>query len=219
VTGPDGLIADAMRELAEQAAPPRQAAAAAWRAGRRRRVIAMAASAATAAAVAAAVALPLAAGSAPTHSRHEHGAVPITLASPIQFRQVATIGRAPCPAHSGGLLGGTPPSCFHLTGTGVTVTRVESLSVTKTPAGMCSPEGDKYTLSFFLIPADAAGPFAALTGKLVLLPAPRNQLAVVINGRVVAHPTVQGAIHQEVQIFCLASRAQAEQLLRSLLRG
>jgi hypothetical protein len=218
VTEPGRLIADALRELAEQAAPPRQTAGAAWRAGRRRRVIAMAASAAGAAVAVAAVVLPLAVVSGPAHSRHDQGAVPLTLASPIQFRQVASISHAPCPAHSGGLPGGTPPACFHLTGTAVTVTRVESARVSGTLNGSCSSAGKRYALFFTLIPADR-GPFAALTGNLVPLPAPRDHMAIIINGRVLADPTVQGQIQRAAEIACLPSRAVAEQLLQGLRRG
>jgi hypothetical protein len=142
----------------------------------------------------------------------------MTLASPIQFRQVASVSHAPCPAHSGGLPGGTPPACFHLSGTGVTVTRVESLRVGKTAPGSCSSAASRYSLSFILIPADT-GAFAALTGKLALLPAPHDQLAIIINGRVVADPTVQTPIQRAAEIACLPSRAVAEQLFQSLRRG
>jgi hypothetical protein len=219
VSGPDRLIADALRELAEQAAAPRQTAAAAWRAGRRRRRAATAASAVgAAAAVAAAVLLPLATGGGPVPPRHAGPgvpaaapAVPISLRSPIEFRQVATIGSAPCPAGSNALPGGNPPACFHLTGVGMTLIRVESEQVAKVGP-------THYMLSFVLTPADM-GPFTALTVRLLGLPSPRDQLAIIIGGRVVAHPAVAAAVHGEVEISGLASRAQAEQLLQSLRSG
>jgi hypothetical protein len=221
VSGPDRLIADALRELAEQAAAPRQTAAVAWRAGRRRRLAAMGASAVGAAAAVAAATvllLPLATGSGPVHPRHAGPgvpaaapAVPISLRSPIQLRQVATIDSAPCGARSNALPGGNPPACFHLTGTGMTLTRVEAEQVAK--AGPAH-----YTLSFILTPADM-GPFTALTGKLVGLPSPRDQLAIIIGGRVVAHPAVAATVRGDVQISGFASRAQAEQLLQSLRSG
>lgn len=219
MNGTDRLIADALRELEEQAAAPRQTAAAAWRAGRRRHLAATAASAVGAAAAVAAVVLllPLAPAGGPVHHRHAGPgvpaaapAVPIGLRSPIQFRQVATIGSAPCPARSNALPGGNPPACFHLTGVGMTLTRVESEQVAKV--------GTHYMLSFILTSADM-GRFTALTGKLVGLPSPRDQLAIIIGGRVVAHPAVAVEVHGEVQIYGLASRAQAEQLLQSLRSG
>jgi hypothetical protein len=123
---------------------------------------------------------------------------------------VATIGSAPCAARSNALPGDNPPACFHLTGVGMTLTRVESEQVAKV--------GSYYALSFILSPADM-GPLTALTGKLVGLPSPRDQLAIIIGGRVVAHPAVAVAVHGEVEISGLASRAQAEQLLQSLRSG
>jgi hypothetical protein len=220
VSGTDRLIADALREFAEQAAAPRQTAAAAWRAGRRRRLAATAASAVGAAAAVAAAAvllLPLATGGGPVPPRHAGPgvpaaapAVPISLRSPIEFRQVATIGSAPCAARSNTLPGGNPPACFHLTGAGMTLTRVESEQVAKV--------GSAYTLSFILSPADM-GQFTALTGKLVGLPSPRDQLAIIIGGRVVAHPAVAATVRGEVEISGFTSRAQAEQLLQSLRGG
>jgi hypothetical protein len=220
VSGTDRLIADALRELEEQAAAPRQTAAAAWRAGRRRRLAATAASAVGAAGAVAAAAvllLPLATASGPVHPRHAGPgvpaaapAVPFGLGSPIELRQVATIGSAPCPAGSNALPGGNPPACFHLTSVGMTLIRVESEQVVKV--------GRYYALTFVLAPADR-GPFTALTGKLLGLPSPRDQLAIIIGGRVVADPAVAAEVHGEVQISGLASRAQAEQLLQSLRGG
>ena len=56
-------------------------------------------------------------------------------------------------------------------------------------------------------------------GRLVGLPSPHDQLAIIIGGRVVAHPVVVAAIQGNVQISRLASRARAEQLLQSLRSG
>lgn len=218
---PDQLIADALRGLAEEAAPPRQTAAAAWRAGRRRRVTARsAAAAAAAAAVTAAVVVPLATANGPAHPRHVVSTGPMTLASPIQFRQVASFSSGPCPAHSSGVPGVHPPACFHLTGTTVTVTRLDSLRLT---TGQCTP---RYTLDFTLTPADR-GPIGALTAKLARVYARtagagpaglRSQLAIIIDGRVIAHPVTDGEINVNGQISCL-SHAEADQLLQSLRRG
>jgi preprotein translocase subunit SecD len=77
---------------------------------------------------------------------------------------------------------------------------------------------DQYSLSFTLTPADT-GRFAALTSRLSGLPSPRDQLAIIIGGRVVAHPAVGAAMHSHGQITGLASRAQAEHLRQSLRSG
>jgi hypothetical protein len=212
MSGPNRLIADGLRELADQAAVPSNMAHAAWHAGRRRRLAARASVAAAAAAVVLAVLLPLAIAGGPAHPRQAlpgvSPAAPINLRSPIQFQQVATITRAPCAARSTGLAASNPPACFHLTGARMTLTRVESARV-----GRAGPA--QYSLSLVLTPADG-NRFAALTGPLVGQPSPRDELATIIGGRVIAHPVVVGAIHGQVQIGGLESRAQAEQLLHFL---
>jgi hypothetical protein len=220
VSGSDDLIVDALRGIAEQAGAPRQTADAAWRAGRRRRLTVMGASAAGAAgAVGAAVAVLLAMAGGPVQPRHPLAAasqaVPgalVQLRSPIQFRQVAAIDRAPCTAGSGGLQGNAAPAtCFHLASAGMTIIGVDSAQVAKRP-GI-----DQYVLNIRLTPAERL-PFEALTGKLAGLTSPRDQLAIIISGHVVAHPVVESAIEGgQVQIAGLGSRARAEDLLQGLL--
>ena len=215
MSGPQEMIADALREIAAQAGAPRPMADAAWRAGRRRRLAALTASAvAGAAAIVAAVLLPLAAhGQPPSRPASQPGpAAPVSLRSPIQFRQVAAITDAPCPAGSGGLpgslLGSGAPACFHLTGAGMTVTTVRSAQVTRSGTG-------GYVLELDLTPAEASR-FAALTRQLSGLPGPRDELAVVIGGRVIDDPAVMGTITGgQTQIHGFATRAQAESLLSS----
>jgi hypothetical protein len=211
------MIADALREIAAQAGAPRAVADAAWRAGRRRRRLAAltASAAAGAAVIVAAVLLPLAAhGQLPSRPPSPPGpAAPVSLRSPIQFRQVAAISDASCPAGSGGLPGSLPdsaaPACFYLTGTGRTVTAVQSAQVAPSGTG-------GYLLDIVLTPAQT-GPFAALTRQVSGLPSPRDQLAVIIDGRVIADPAVQSAIPGgNAQISGFATRAQAESLLASV---
>ena len=143
MSGPQEMIADALREIAAQAGAPRPMADAAWRAGRRRRLAALTASAVAGAAVivAAVLLLPLAAhGQPPSRPASQPGpAAPVSLRSPIQFRQVAAISNAPCPAGSRGLPGSLPdsaaPACFYLTGAGMTVTAVQSAQVVPSGTG------------------------------------------------------------------------------------
>jgi hypothetical protein len=214
VSGPEEMIADALREIADQAGAPRAMADAAWRAGRRRLAALTTSAVAGAAVIVAAVLLPLAAhGQPPSRPPSQQGPTPIILRSPIQFRQVAAISNASCPAGSGGLPGTLPdsaaPACFYLTGTGMTVTVLQSAQVI--PSGTGS-----YLLEIGFTPAQT-GPFAALTRKLPGLPSPRDQLAVIIHGRVIADPAVQSTITGgTAQIAGFATRAQAESLLSSL---
>jgi hypothetical protein len=215
MSGPEEMIADALREIAAQAGVPRPMADAAWRAGRRRRLAGLTASAVAGAAVivAAVLLLPLAAhGQPPSRPASQPGPAPVSLRSPIQFRQVAAISNAPCPAGSGGLPG-TPdsaaPACFYLTGTGMTVTAVQSAQVVPSGTG-------GYQLDIVLTRAQT-GPFAALTRQVTGLPSPRDQVAIIIDGRVIADPVVQSAIPGgNAQITGFATRAQAESLLSSL---
>jgi len=216
VSGPEQMIADALREIAGQAGMPRPMAEAAWRAGRRRRLAALAASAAAGAvAIVAAVLVSLTAHGGPAHGQlplsqasQQGPAAPIHLRSPIQFRQVAAIGNAACPPGSGGLPDSAAPACIYLTGTGMTVTIVQSAQVVRTGPG-------QYVLYLALTPAQTR-PFAALTRKVSGLPSPRDQLAIIVGGRVIANPAVQGPITDgSAQIPC-DTRAQAESLLSAL---
>ena len=217
MSGPQEMIADALREIAAQAGAPGPMADAAWRAGRRRRLVALTASAVAGAAaiVAAVLLLPLAAhGQLPSPPASQLGpAAPVSLRSPIRFQQVAAITGAPCPAGSGGLpgnlLGSGAPACFHLTGAGMTVTALQSAQVVPSDTG-------GYLLEMVFTPAET-GPFAALTRKVSGLPSPRDQVAIIIDGRVIDHPAVQGPVPGgSAQIAGFATRAQAESLLSSL---
>ena len=216
MSGPEEMIADALREIAARAGAPGAMADAAWRAGRRRRLAALTASAVAGAAaiVAAVLLLPLAAhGQPPSRPASQPGPAPISLRSPIQFRQVAAISNASCPAGSAGLPGSPPgstaPACFYLTGTGMTVTALQSAQIV--PSGTGS-----YVLDIIFTPAET-GPLSALTQKVSGLPSPRDQVAIIIDGRVIDHPAVQSPIPGgNAQITGFATRAQAESLLSSL---
>ena len=217
MSGPEEMIADALREIAGQAGTPRPMADAAWRAGRRRRLAALAASAAAGAvAIVAAVLVSLTAHGGPAHGQlplsqasQQGPAAPIHLRSPIQFRQVAAIGNAACPPGSGGLPDSAAPACIYLTGTGMTVTIVQSAQVVRTGPG-------QYVLYLALTPAQTR-PFAALTRKVSGLPSPRDQLATIIDGHVIADSAVVSPVTDgTAAIPGFATRAQAESLLSAL---
>jgi len=227
VSGPGEMIADALREIAAEEGPPGPMAEAtwragpmadaAWRAGRRRRLAALTASAVTAAAVvAAAVLVPLAAQGGPAHQQppapasQQGPAAPIRLRSPIQFRQVAAINPRACPAGSGGLRlpDSGAPGCIYLTRRGLTVTAVRSAVVIRTGPG-------QYALNLVLTRAQR-GPWAALTRQVSGLRSPRDELAVIVDGRVIAYPAIDGAITGGSLLIDFATRAQAERVLSSL---
>jgi hypothetical protein len=212
---PDDLITTALRDLAGQAAPPRLSAEALWRTGRRHRWTAITAAAAGAAtATAAAVLVPLAVLSAP--SRPVPGPPVISSAgthrpAPIQIRQVARITDRRCPPGSHGLPSTPKGECFYLTRSGMGITRFASITIINPPPGTSD-----YSLSFRLRRDDIRG-FADLTQRLANSPAPRDQMAFILNGVVLLHPTVVAPLDLGVfQIVVGHTRAQAQALLREL---
>jgi hypothetical protein len=221
VNGPEPLIADALREIEAEAPAPRRMADAAWQAGRRRRRRGLAAAVtAGAGAVAAVIVLILAVAGSPGPSSGPPTLAPgtVTLSTPIQFRQVASISGHACRADSPGLPGpanipvGANPAgtntCYRFTSKGMTVTRLKAAWVAPDP-------GNKgYLLSFNFLPGDATR-FAALSSKLVRLPNPHCRLAIIVGGRIISAPTVDAVIYPRggVQIVGFSSRAQVEHLL------
>jgi hypothetical protein len=186
---------------------------------RRRRRTAIATSAAIAGAAAVAVvALTVAGGPGAGHDGSHGGALgaarTVALQAPVTFGQVAGTSAPPCRAGADLMphTAGTAASCFRFTGTGMTITRVESVRVQRNPLG-------RYQLEFRLAPADARL-FAALTRRLAGLHSPRNQLAIVVNGRVLADLTVRRAITAGQAVMPgLPTKPQAEFLLATLLGG
>ncbi len=216
------LIADALRDLAAQADPVIPAADTLWRAGQRRRqrgVMAAAAVAAGAAAVATVLALTVGAGpgtvvaSSPRGAGGARGATaPVALSTPILFEQVARTSPPPCAAGVNSMpgIGRARRVCLRFTGTGMTVHRVRSARVQRSASG-------QYQLDFSLAPADARR-YAALTRELAAQPSPRCQLAIILNGHVLAHPPVLAAVTTgQAVIPGFPTRPQAEFFLATLL--
>jgi hypothetical protein len=209
------LIARALREIADEAPAPRPMAGTAWRAGRRRRAARLTATAASgAAAISAVVLIPLAVSPpgppAPGGSTPAAGGT-VGLRSPVQLRQVASVSPEACPAGSDGLPSDvTPlPSCVHLTGAGMTITRVRSVRLVVRPLAV-----------LLHVTGPDARRLERLSARLAGQPTPRCELAIIVNGRVVAQPVVDGPIPAGlVEISGLPSRAAAEHLIQLLRRG
>jgi hypothetical protein len=219
VNAPEQLIADALREIAAEAPAPQPLADAAWQAGRRRRwrgLVAAVTAGAGAIAVIIVLILTVVGSPAAPGGGVAVATAPVTLSTPIQFRQVASIGTHNCKAGSPGLPGpsaasagnpnGPGSACYRFTHKGMTVTGLESAAVVSQPGG-------GYLLDIHFTRADAAR-FAALTRELAGQPSPRCQLAVIVGGHVISSPTVEQPITQgQAQITGFTSRAQAEHLL------
>lgn len=219
MNAPEPLIADALREIAAEAPVPRRMADAAWQAGRRRRRRELAAAVtAGAAAIAVVIVLILAVVGSPAQpgGGPTLAAGPVTLNTPIQFRQVAAISRHACKAGSPGMPGPAAASasnqnapgaaCYRFTHKGMTVTGLESAAVAHQPGG-------GYALDIRFTPGDAAR-FAALTRELAGKPSPHCQFAIIIGGHVISAPTVDVPITQgQAEITGFTSRAQVANLL------
>jgi hypothetical protein len=220
VSDTDELIGSALRDLAAQAVTVPPTANAIWRAGQRRRrrnVIAVSATAPGAAAVAAVLAFTLGGGGAAAPAGHGGGATgvtgPVALSTPIQFEQVARARRPSCPATVNPWTGrvNDRPECIRFSGTGMTVTRLESTRIERGPGG--------YQIDIRLAPADARR-FATLTRMLAGQHSPRNRLAIVTNGHVLADPTVLAAMTTgQAAIPGFATQPQARYFLDTLIGG
>ena len=138
----------------------------------------------------------------------------VALWTPIQFKQVAQVSKPPCTAGAKPVPGGgrAPSACIRFTSTGMT-TRLDSARVQR------APRGHHYQIDIRLTPADARR-FAALTGELAGLSNPRCQLAIVVNGHVLADPAVLTAITSgQAAIPGFPSLPQAEFFLHTLIGG
>jgi hypothetical protein len=214
MTHPDSPLTIALRDLADQAAPPRLRIEAAWRTGRRRRWAAITGSVVGAAGVAAAAVLvPLTLLTAPTHPGPPTHPAALGSASTrrlysVELRQVARITDKPCPPGSHGLPGLVQNQCFHLKHTGMRATRATYLETRKATAS-------GYELDFRLQPPDRHR-FAVLTHRLVGLPSPRNELALIIGRVVVFYATVPGEITTGNLQIIVPTQAQAHEIQHKL---
>jgi hypothetical protein len=211
---PDDPITTALRDLAGQAAPPGLSIDVVWRAGRRRRWAVITASVAGAAATAVLVSLAVLGLSAqpPAPGLPLTGSAVKRWPPPIHLEQGATVDDHRCPPRSHGLPGTSINQCFFLTHTGMTISNF-TITIIDPQSGTRG-----YSLGFRLRRADIR-PFADLTQKLVNSPSPRNQMAFVVNGVVLAHPFVAAVLDYGVfQIMAGQTRTQAQELLHKLER-
>ena len=142
---------------------------------------------------------------------------PVSLSTPIQFRQVASVSTHACPAGSSGLAGPAtapaaspnPPgaACYKFTHIGMTVTELKSMAVTRSVNG-------SWVIDIQFTRDDAAR-IAAFTREMVGQNSPRDQLAIIVGGRIISTPVVDVPIAGgQAEIPGFDSRAQAENLLR-----
>ena len=134
------------------------------------------------------------------------------LRRPIGIQPVTASATGPC-ATGAGVPAQDGTTCYQLAG-GMTVTQVKDIQI------KASENGTTWSLAISLEPADATE-FATLTQRVSSEQPPRNQLALVVDGKVIAAPSVESAITGgEVQISGpYRSRSQIEELLRRLTGG
>jgi hypothetical protein len=216
VNGTGQLIAEGLREIADQAGPPPRMADAAWRAGRRRQRLSVlgVSAAGVAGATAIAVMIPLTLAGSPhaggpgPGSAPGQATAPVRLRAPILFEQVASVSRTPCAAGPGQVPGTPPAGCVHLTGTGMTITAVKSARIQRV-------RPYQYRVDLTLTRADSHL-FGALTRDIAGLPSPHDEFAIISGGRAVDLPTVDAPISGgHLQVYGFTSRAQAQKLLRT----
>ncbi|GAA2114795.1 SecDF P1 head subdomain-containing protein [Actinomadura alba] len=131
------------------------------------------------------------------------------LRRPLGIQQVTEVTPGACTDGSGvPAFDGT--ECYRLA-PGMTVTRVERIEAALSPNG-----GSGWHVQIDLVPADGTA-FGSLTRQVAGEQSPRNQLALVVDGRVVSAPAVQEAITGgQVQISSNFSRQEAERLVRQM---
>lgn len=130
-----------------------------------------------------------------------------TFKRPLEMRSVAEVSQKPCAT---GALAGDDGSCYRLAGETLTIERVKDLQM--------QPDANSggFIVLLTLYPEDAKA-FGDLTTKLSKEQTPRNQLAVVVDEKVVTAPAVMSPITGgEVQITGSFDRNGAEQLVKRL---
>lgn len=132
------------------------------------------------------------------------------LAQPVQFRPVTAQHAMPCRSGEIARRSANIHACYRLGSGGMTVTALESISVTR------GEDGEGYGLDLSLLTRDVAK-FAHLTGRLAGQPKPRNQLAIVVAHHVVLAPVVQSRIARgEVRLSGGMTRREAQHLAHQI---
>ena len=127
-----------------------------------------------------------------------------TLKGPLQFRKV--VATTPSACTSGGVPSADGQTCYQL-GEGMTVSKVRDISLRAPDPAHGSTS---YAVEIKLSPSDADR-LGTLTGETAHQQPPADQLAIVIDGKVISAPTVQDPITGgSLQIVGNFSRDQAQ---------
>lgn len=146
-------------------------------------------------------------GDEPGSAEPTAAATSATFRQPLELRGVAEVSPKPCAT---GTLAADDGTCYRLAEETLTVERVKNLET------QVDSSSGGYLVLLTLYPDDAKA-FGELTRKLSQEETPRNQLAVVVDGKVVTAPAVMSPITGgEVQIVGNFDRAAADQLVKRL---
>jgi hypothetical protein len=131
-----------------------------------------------------------------------------TLSEPLQLRQVTAVAPPPCDS---GMLGSTKATeCYQLAEESFNIVRVKDIR-----SGVAEGSPD-FVVMLTLYPDDAKT-FGELTARLAKEQEPRNQLAVVVDDKVVTAPVIMDAITGgEVQIVGNFTQQSAADLVKQL---
>ncbi|HZE32777.1 MAG TPA: hypothetical protein VE198_15235 [Actinoallomurus sp.] len=126
----------------------------------------------------------------------------------LQLRKVLTRSDGACPAKtSPDMVASVKSDACYTLGDGMTITRVKSVD-------MRVEGGNGWTVEFDLRPEDT-GRLSTLTGQVAREQPPRNQLAMVSNGRVISAPSVQEPITGgKLMLTGNFTRAEAERYVK-----
>lgn len=129
---------------------------------------------------------------------------PAKFKSPLLVYPVTQANPGQCPAGAPGITGpGTAGQTCYRVAQGIVIHRVTDIHV--------QPGGAGYEVSISLLPADSRS-FASLTRRMA-----GGSLALVVRGRVVTAPSVQGPITEgKILITGATRREQADELVREL---
>lgn len=113
-----------------------------------------------------------------------------TVRGTLQLRKVLAVTPSACPAGDAGRVTSVKADACYQLGDGMTVTKVKD-------ARLVPPDASRgqtgYSVEIAFQPQDAAR-FGTLSGEVAREQPPRNQLAIVVDGKVSSAPTVAEAI-------------------------
>lgn len=138
-----------------------------------------------------------------------------TIKGSLQIRKVLAVTHPACPAGDTTRVTSVESDACYQLGDGMTVTQVGRVELRPPDAAHGLTD---YTVELRLLPADAAR-FGTLSAQVVEEQQPRNQLAIVVDGKVVSAPTVQETITGgDIVISGNFDRAKAQKYV-DLIRG